>query len=154
MSRLFRLAAGSSATNGWDDVAERLTAFQSTTSRRVYGPRSSRYLQLPRNAGKEQIYHRMVERLGLTLGDRRIWVVGDSVERDLHPAIGLGIQCIWARYGARVDPTDYAELLRVTPWEVGSELPALPTPPSGVQVADHFHDVVAITTGQFPLPRS
>ena len=42
--------------------------------------------------------------------------VGDSIARDIAMARNAGVYAIWAEYGTRHDPEDYARLVRVTHW--------------------------------------
>lgn len=46
------------------------------------------------------------------------WAIGDSLSKDLEPAARLGVQTIWARYGAGFSPEDkdMETLLRITHW--------------------------------------
>ncbi|MDA4845253.1 HAD family hydrolase [Hoeflea poritis] len=48
----------------------------------------------------------------------QIWAIGDSRNKDLSPASSLGIQTIWAKYGAVFDPQtkDNQTLLQITNW--------------------------------------
>ena len=45
-----------------------------------------------------------------------IFVLGDSLEKDLRPASELGCSTIWARYGTGIRPADLETLFAVTPW--------------------------------------
>jgi FMN phosphatase YigB (HAD superfamily) len=49
---------------------------------------------------------------------RDVWVIGDSVHKDLAPAADLGFHTIWAKYGASFDPDGKNErtLLSITNW--------------------------------------
>lgn len=42
--------------------------------------------------------------------------VGDSIARDMAMAKEAGVFAIWAAYGARHDPEDYAKLVRISHW--------------------------------------
>lgn len=44
------------------------------------------------------------------------WYVGDSLTRDMSMAKQAGVRAIWARYGTRVNPEDWARLVRITHW--------------------------------------
>lgn len=46
----------------------------------------------------------------------KVWVLGDSLSKDLAPAVRLGATTIWAKYGQAVNPDNYATLLRITYW--------------------------------------
>jgi len=50
------------------------------------------------------------------LGIRReqVWVVGDSLHKDIAPAEELGFHTIWARYGSQALPENMNTLLRIT----------------------------------------
>lgn len=45
-----------------------------------------------------------------------VFVVGDSKEKDLRPALELGFHTVWARYGLDYDAKNFETLLRVTHW--------------------------------------
>src|SRR5439155_10974529 len=64
----------------------------------------------------ERAYLIALEALGSSPSDA--WAVGDSLAKDLEPAAALGIRTIWAKYGAKFDPSDkdMATILRVTHW--------------------------------------
>ncbi len=47
----------------------------------------------------------------------RALVVGDSVAKDVAPAMSLGASGAWSAYGAEHDPRDFELLVRVTPWQ-------------------------------------
>ena len=44
------------------------------------------------------------------------YVVGDSIQKDLVPAMQLGLHAIWAEYGTMVDPKNMETLFRITHW--------------------------------------
>jgi FMN phosphatase YigB (HAD superfamily) len=48
--------------------------------------------------------------------DLTYFAVGDSVQKDLDPAKSIGMTTIWARYGTRYNPENFATLLDITPW--------------------------------------
>lgn len=45
-----------------------------------------------------------------------IWVIGDSLTKDLRPAQDLGLHTVWAKYGNQVDEKAMSTLLAITPW--------------------------------------
>lgn len=45
-----------------------------------------------------------------------VWVLGDSLNKDLQPATALGAVTIWARYGRDFNQRNFDTLLRVTHW--------------------------------------
>jgi phosphoglycolate phosphatase len=49
-------------------------------------------------------------------GAERAFVVGDSVAKDVAPAISLGAAGAWSAYGTDHQPDDFELLIRVTPW--------------------------------------
>lgn len=53
---------------------------------------------------------------GLGLAADNIWILGDSLYKDLSPAAGLGATSIWARYGQRFEQRNFNTLLRITHW--------------------------------------
>lgn len=44
------------------------------------------------------------------------WVVGDSLKKDVHPALQIGAMGVWARYGQQFDRKNFETLLLITPW--------------------------------------
>lgn len=49
--------------------------------------------------------------------------IGDSLEKDVLPAVALGVVGAWARYGTNVEPETFELLVRITPW-TASEIAA------------------------------
>ena len=45
-----------------------------------------------------------------------VYVVGDSIEKDLLPASKLHAKCIWAKYGTIMNQKNYETLLKITYW--------------------------------------
>lgn len=56
----------------------------------------------------------MCSREGVCVSDSAY--VGDSIARDIVMAKNAGVYAIWAEYGTRHTPEDYAQLVRVTHW--------------------------------------
>jgi FMN phosphatase YigB (HAD superfamily) len=55
----------------------------------------------------------------------RVTVIGDSVPRDLAPAVQIGMRTVWARYGRRTGSADETLLMKVVPHrlpEVGARV--------------------------------
>lgn len=46
----------------------------------------------------------------------RLYVIGDSINKDLAPARRFGAQTIWARYGTHISEDHMNTLLALTPW--------------------------------------
>lgn len=46
----------------------------------------------------------------------RVYVLGDSLQKDLMPAKALGAITVWGRYGTVVQPENVETLLGITPW--------------------------------------
>ncbi len=53
----------------------------------------------------------------LNLSPENIYVVGDSIQKDLAPAIQIGAKGVWARYGKRFDERNFQTLLTITHWD-------------------------------------
>jgi FMN phosphatase YigB (HAD superfamily) len=45
-----------------------------------------------------------------------VWVIGDSLSKDLVPAQDLGLHTVWAKYGHHVDERSLSTLLAITHW--------------------------------------
>lgn len=80
-------------------------------------------------------YQEALQRLGVT--NARIWIVGDSLQKDLLPAAELGAKSIWARYGHVYAEKNFATLLEITHW---SEEQVKTTYDTGVLVPNHIID--------------
>lgn len=52
----------------------------------------------------------------LKLHSAKVWVVGDSLHKDLSPAIGINAISIWAQYGHAFVERNFDTLLRITHW--------------------------------------
>lgn len=134
---------GSDRVDGWRDSWESLlTNIEGRRPRRPYHPHP-----VDPALGKAEAYSYVIEKFGRG-PTTRVFVVGDSIERDLLPAREVGAKAIWARYGAILKWRAYQELLAVTPWEVPHELPPIPEPPEWVEVVDRFDDLIELVTGQ------
>lgn len=59
-------------------------------------------------------YRLALDRLGG--GAQQVWIVGDSLEKDLSAAPALGAKSVWAEYGHRFDPANFETLRRITHW--------------------------------------
>jgi FMN phosphatase YigB (HAD superfamily) len=59
-------------------------------------------------------YQRVFSDLGTK--PERGYVVGDSLRKDIAPAMELGATGIWAAYGTVFDDVDFETLLAITPW--------------------------------------
>lgn len=100
-------------------------------------------LALPDLKPSTRMYETVLRDLGVAPADAL--VVGDSVQKDVMPAVRLGGRGAWARYGTWPRPEHLRVLLQVTPWSssgvsqqyddaVGEEVPAL----------DSFTEVLAL----------
>jgi phosphoglycolate phosphatase len=92
------------------------------------------------------------ERISAQLGFRpqEIAVIGDSVSRDLLPALELGLTGIWARYGRR-DHTKEGLLKSLVP-DVLPEARPTQDAPSTVPTVDRFQEVLDYLPVQQLLP--
>jgi HAD superfamily hydrolase (TIGR01549 family) len=52
------------------------------------------------------IFERAAERLGVQLGRRTGWMVGDNLEADIAGGIGAGLRTVWLHRGRRLDVAD------------------------------------------------
>jgi FMN phosphatase YigB (HAD superfamily) len=118
--------------------------------------RASRHLKFVWRASwddrkpSELIYRKIA--LGMELNPRNIVVIGDSVERDLLPAIELGCTGVWASYGKRT--TGGERLLRqVVPHLLPEVRNIRSASSSGICEAYQFEDVVQhLPIQQFLVP--
>jgi phosphoglycolate phosphatase-like HAD superfamily hydrolase len=89
------------------------------------------------------VYRRIAEDLGIEPCD--MTVIGDSVARDLLPAVELGCTVVWARYGRR--STVHGIMKSIVPHvlpEVGAEASGSPAVPS----VDTFEEVLQFMATQ------
>lgn len=118
--------------------------------------RASRHLKFVWRASwdnrkpSELIYRKIA--LGMAVDPRNIVVIGDSVERDLLPAIDLGCTGIWASYGKR--STGGEELLRQVVPHLLPEVRKMGSAASGeIYEAHQFEDIVQhLPIQQFLVP--
>lgn len=83
----------------------------------------------------------------LKINPRDAIVVGDSLAKDIVPALDLGARGAWARYGTEPDPDDLAFLLRVTPWSAGAVRQQYSTEAiSDLPILDQFDELIALIT--------
>lgn len=94
------------------------------------------------------IYERISSQLGLRPNE--ITVIGDSVARDLLPALQLGFTGVWARYGRRDNRKE--SLLKSLVPDVLPEARSTQAVPSTVPTVDRFQDVLNYLPVQQLLP--
>jgi phosphoglycolate phosphatase len=94
------------------------------------------------------IYEGISTKLGF--GRNEITVIGDSVARDLLPALELGFTGVWARYGRR-NPNKEGLLKSLVPDVLPEARPAQDVP-TAVPTADRFEDVLKYLPVQQVLP--
>jgi FMN phosphatase YigB (HAD superfamily) len=104
----------------WDhDVSGRARnaeEYQALVSARIHRSGLPWVVPLRREELKPNVsaYDRALRKLGVSAGST--WILGDSVEKDLVGAAELGATSVWAKYGLRYDPVNFATLLRITHW--------------------------------------
>ncbi|MCL4299776.1 MAG: HAD family hydrolase [Anaerolineae bacterium] len=59
-------------------------------------------------------YLKVIEKLGVDI--EQVYCVGDSLHKDIKPALELGAIGIWARYGQSYKPENFETLLAITYW--------------------------------------
>jgi FMN phosphatase YigB (HAD superfamily) len=96
----------------------------------------------------QQAYERIAAHLSFGASD--IVVIGDSVPRDLIPALELGFTGVWARYGRR-DRRSEGLLQSLVP-SILPEARGAPEIPASLPIADTFQDVVRYLPIQQVLP--
>ena len=94
------------------------------------------------------IYERISSKLGF--GPDEITVIGDSIARDLVPALQLGFTGVWARYGRR-DHSKEGLLRSLVPDVLPEARPVQDVPPD-VPTVDRFQDVLNYLPVQQLLP--
>lgn len=52
----------------------------------------------------------------LKLDASRTWIIGDSLVKDIRPALAIGAVGIWARYGTTYEARNFETLLSITHW--------------------------------------
>jgi len=73
-------------------------------------------ITLPHDKLKPNVeaYRRALSHLGAA--SPSIWIIGDSLEKDLSPASELGAKSVWARYGHQFEEKNFRTLVRITHW--------------------------------------
>ncbi|XVV15287.1 HAD family hydrolase [Actinoplanes sp. CA-131856] len=131
---------------GYALLMSELPGHARASSRRRFAWRTSQNEKKPNS----QVYARIADHLGCEAD--RVTVIGDSVERDLLPAVQLGFGAVWARYGRRDRAEDHLMMRRIVPDvlpEVRRKGPALP---SQISAADRFEDILSYLPVQQMLP--
>ncbi len=97
-------------------------------------------------------YRIVIEDLGIRSSDT--WVVGDSLQKDVRPALQIGAKGVWARYGQQFEQKNFRTILSVTHWS--AEKIAETYDPRELKpdlVIDRFDDLVKhIPSVQAALP--
>lgn len=76
---------------------------------------------------------------------QRALAVGDSLAKDIAPALALGMAGAWSAYGAHPNKADFELLLRVTPWQRNEIAQTYSgTPELDVMPLGRFDDLVEI----------
>jgi FMN phosphatase YigB (HAD superfamily) len=61
-----------------------------------------------------EVYRRVLDDIEVSASDA--WVIGDSLEKDVRPALEIGAVGVWARYGTHFDRMNFETLLAITQW--------------------------------------
>jgi FMN phosphatase YigB (HAD superfamily) len=64
----------------------------------------------PSSAG----YKKVISDLNIDISN--VYVIGDSLAKDIEPAMDLGAIGIWAKYGLDFQTKNYETILRISPW--------------------------------------
>jgi len=83
----------------------------------------------------------------------RIWVIGDSVPKDVIPAVAVGAKGVWARYGTIYREDNYKTILSITHWSE-EQITTTYSRPSAepMAVVDSFSDLqLLVETDQLSL---
>lgn len=91
------------------DVRERF-------KRGEYAPRVPAHRAFGRNSLKPRDHMFRWALKAASSQPQRALAVGDSLAKDIAPALALGMAGAWSAYGARPSSDDFELLLRVTPW--------------------------------------
>ncbi len=62
------------------------------------------------------VYQKIINDINFTYDN--IYVVGDSISKDLAPSIKIGAKTIWAKYGLEFEQKNLDTLLKITPWNL------------------------------------
>lgn len=98
-------------TQGQDQVD-----YQSSIARRSHTTGVSAVRTLPQDSLKPSPRAYQVALELLEIPHSRVWVLGDSLEKDLSSASSVEARSVWARYGHAYDHTNFETLLRITHW--------------------------------------
>jgi len=81
-----------------------------------YNSRINRMWSLPKEELKPNpfAYLRIIYELGIS--HKTTYVIGDSIGKDLEPAIKIGAIGIWAKYGTEFRRENFETLLKITNW--------------------------------------
>lgn len=75
-------------------------------------------------------YERIMEELQVSA--EKTYIIGDSLKKDIAPAVEIGAVSIWARYGQQCDSKNFDTLLKITNWsqeEISSTYQQRPVTP-------------------------
>ena len=61
-----------------------------------------------------EMYERVLE--ALKVSAENAWVVGDSLAKDIVPALTIGANGVWAQYGTEFDQRNFETILQITHW--------------------------------------
>ncbi len=97
-----------------DPWAERVRSREESSK---WVPKMSLIWTFPTGALKPNtgMYETVLSDLALKAGDA--WVIGDSLHKDVAPALAIGARGIWAKYGGDFDAKNFETLLSITDWK-------------------------------------
>ena len=86
------------------------------------------------------ILNKIIQDYGLCV--KNVYVIGDSKKKDILPAVKMGLNNIWARYG-KSNVSAYKRLLgSITPWSSSQRSNGGSIKPQ--HIIDNFYDVISI----------
>lgn len=104
----------------WDhDVAgevETVGNYVETVKARARSSGLNWVLPLPRDSLKPNASAYLVALERLHARDPMVWIIGDSLEKDLSVATKLSAVSVWAKYGHAFEQKNFETLLRITHW--------------------------------------
>jgi FMN phosphatase YigB (HAD superfamily) len=111
------LFAGIAAAPGFDTDDEDEFAEPARLRQTGFVPKLKWELS-PESLKPSPLMYEMIMR-DLHLQPTQMWVVGDSLMKDIRPALAVGASGVWARYGSAYDERNFSTLLGITHWSKG-----------------------------------
>jgi FMN phosphatase YigB (HAD superfamily) len=120
--RLFRLKLqgvfdGIAAAEGFSIPTDDIYASEYQSKRPLITGKLALYLPPDRLKPNPQMYTDVLAALDVRADET--WIVGDSLAKDVAPALAIGANGIWARYGTEFEKRNFDTILEITHWSKG-----------------------------------